>query len=279
MPELPEVELTREKLGRWLVGKRVDRVRIPDARTRRGQSESAIRAAIEGRALRHVRRRGKFLRITFDGPGPALLNHLGMTGRWRRVADDRGDPPAARAALETDAGFRAVFLDVRRFGHCSLLLPADGERLARLGPEPLGRGFTAKMLGRLCAGSGRPVKVLLMDQDRIAGIGNIQASESLWRAGIHPHRRAGDLGPEEVVRLHRAVRRTLRTTLAEARGVELVYVSEGAKGRKSADSRFRVYGKAGSPCPRCVREAVVRTVCAGRSSFHCPRCQRPPSPC
>ena len=238
MPELPEVEITRENLQGWLAGRRIRRVEVPDPRTRRGQPEAAIRAGAEGRLVRAVRRRGKFLRLLLEGSGPALLSHLGMTGRWVRREPGEPDPPAARAILFEDRGPRAVFSDRRRFGHFSLALPADEERLTRLGPEPLGRAFTGRLLTGLLAASKRPVKNLLLDQDRVAGIGNIQAAESLWKARIHPARPAHSLSAAEAIRLHRAIRRTLRRSLREARGLEIVYVSEGRSGREAAAERF-----------------------------------------
>lgn len=275
MPELPEVEITRENLTAWLRGRRIRRVCVPDQRIRRGQPESTIREAAEGRVVREIRRRGKFLRILLGASGPELLSHLGMTGRWVRRKEEEPDPPAVRAWLAAGEDVRVVFSDRRRFGHFSLLLPADRDRLARLGPEPLGREFTGKRLAALLAASKRPVKPLLMDQARIAGIGNIQATESLWQARIHPARKADSLLRREAIRLHRAIRMTLRRTLRRARGIEIVYVSEGARGRAAAASRFRVYGQDGQPCPRCPGTRIVRTRITGRSSFHCPCCQPP----
>ncbi len=274
MPELPEAELTRERLTGWLVGRRLRDIRIPDARTRRGQREADIRDVAVSSKVSGVRRRGKFLRIELDRSG-TLLNHLGMTGRWRRLRTGDPLPPAVRATVVAGDDRLLAFQDPRRFGSLSLMLPADAARLARLGPEPLAREFTGGRLAALLETTDRPVKALLMDQDRIAGIGNIQATESLFRAGIHPGRPAASLGPGEAVRLHRAIRATLRRTIREARGREIHYVSEGGAGRESTRNRFRVYGHAGEPCPACRRHSIRRTVLAGRGSFHCPGCQPP----
>ena len=284
MPELPEVEISRENLTEWLRGRRLLGVAVPDPLTRRGQNEKTIRAAAEGKVVRAVRRRGKFLRLdlspaSLSPSSPSavsLLSHLGMSGRW--VRRDRGapDPPAVRATLRIAGGRRVVFSDRRRFGHFSLCRPADDERLLRLGPEPLEAGFTGRRFSTLLAATRRPVKALLMDQDRIAGIGNIQAAEALWRAGVHPARPAASLGPEEAKSLHRAIRWTLRRTIREARDIEIVYLSEGAAGRRSAASRFRVYGREGESCASCGRERIQRMMIAGRSSFYCPRCQPAP---
>ncbi len=268
MPELPEAEFARESLASWLAGRSLRDLRIPDARTRRGQSEAEIRRVAVPKTVREVGRRGKFLWIGLDG-GEALLNHLGMTGKWRCLGPEEADPPATRATLGVGLSSRVVFLDPRRFGFLSRMVEADRARLARLGPEPLGRGFTAAVLRSLLRASRRPVKTLLMDQDRLAGLGNIQATESLFRAGIHPARPASSLRPAETARLHRAIRKTLRKTIEEARGTRLRYLSEGSAVRNP----FRAYGKAGAACPACRSGAIVRTVLAGRSNFHCPDCQ------
>lgn len=299
MPELPEVELARENLAEWLVGRRIREVRAPDARIRRGQEEAEIRAAAEGRRVAAVRRRAKYLLFDLDGPAegsaggaapPGLLGHLGMTGKWVRRRGAAPDPPAARAEIRLSGGERVVFADRRRFGRFSLRRPEDDARLARLGPEPLARAFTARVLAeRLGGASGSapgsvpgpvsgPVKVRLMDQGRIAGLGNIQVSEALWRAGVHPARPAASLGESEVRRLHRAIRETLRRTIREARGIEIRYVSEGRAGNESAQNRFSVYAHEGETCPKCRKGVIRRRRLAGRSSFYCPRCQprRPP---
>lgn len=283
MPELPEVELARENLAGWLVGRRIRRLRAPDARIRRDQEEAEVRAAAEGRRVTAVRRRAKYLLFDFDGPaagaaGPGLLGHLGMTGKWVRRRGAEPDPPAARAELGLSGGERVVFADRRRFGHFSLRRAEDDDRLARLGPEPLAPAFTARALAERLRGAPGPVKVVLMDQRRVAGLGNIQVSEALWRAGVHPARPAGSLEEAEVRRLHRAVRATLRRTIREARGIEIRYVSEGRAGNESARGRFSVYAHEGETCPKCRRSRICRRRLAGRSSFYCPRCQpkRPP---
>lgn len=273
MPELPEAEANRENLTSWLGGERLLDVAVPDPLTRRGQAERAIRAAAEGRIVAAVRRRGKFLRLELGGESPSLLSHLGMSGKWALRHGAEKDPPAVRAALGISGGRRVVFSDKRRFGHFSICLPRDEERLARLGPEPLGPAFTARRLAALLRASRRPVKSLLMDQDRIAGIGNIQAAEALWRAGIHPARSSAALGNPEAAQLHRAIRWTLRRSIENTRTPEILYLSDGEAGRRSTSARFFVYGREGAPCPRCRRGVIARLPIAGRSSFYCSRCQ------
>ncbi len=273
MPELPEAEIQRENLESWLVGRRVEELWAPDPLIRRGQPEALLREATEGAVVRAVVRRGKFLLIHLEAPRPSLLTHLGMSGKWVLRRSAEADPPAVRAGLRVPGGARLLFRDPRRFGRFSVARPSDEERLARLGPEPLGKRFTGALLLGLLQATTRPVKALLMDQNRIAGIGNIQATESLWRAGIHPARPSDSLAAEEAVRLHRAIRSTLRRTIREARGLEIHYVSEGAPGRRGVETRFLVYGQQGKACPSCRRAAIERAVITGRSAFFCHRCQ------
>ena len=273
MPELPEAEANRENLTSWLGGEHLLRVAVPDPLTRRGQPESSIRAAAEGQVVAGVRRRGKFLRMEFAADGPGLLSHLGMSGKWALRRPGEAKPPAVRAELTIAGGRRVLFSDKRRFGHFSVCLPDDEQRLSRLGPEPLGRAFTARRLAELLRATRRPVKALLMDQDRIAGIGNIQATEALWRAGIHPARSAATLGDTRATKLHRGIRWTLRRSIRSIRMPEILYLSDGEAGRRSTSARFYVYGREGAPCPRCRRGVINRMMITGRSSFYCPSCQ------
>jgi formamidopyrimidine-DNA glycosylase len=173
-----------------------------------------------------------------------------------------------------DTGAAVAYRDVRRFGTWELLDPGHLRPYldARLGPEPLGSSFSAVRLGSLMAGRRAPVKAFLLDQKRLAGIGNIYADEALWRARIHPLRPAGELDPDEVARLHRAVRAALR------RGVELQgstlrdYVTPDGDGG-GMQHEFHVYGRLGEPCDRCGRP-IERIVVGGRGTWFCPRCQR-----
>ncbi len=270
MPELPEVEIARENLERWLVGRRITRARVPDARLRGRQSRRSVEGALLGASVRAVSRRGKFLLFDLGSKRHAVVAHLGMTGKFLRqpLTDDL--PRFARASLELGRGGRVVYCDARRFGQFRLLDALEERRIAALGVEPLGPDFTPRGLLDLTRGSTTPIKAFLMDQRRIAGVGNIQAAEALFLARIHPERKAASLSEEEVARLTRSMRRTLATELARHRSESPRYLHEGAA------NDFRVYGRSGEPCPRC-RRRIVRFVQAGRSSYYCPRCQ-PRSP-
>ena len=266
MPELPEVEATRENLERWLAGRAIRAVRVLDRRILGGQGIEEVDRTARGARVRGVARRGKFLRIDLGRRGRLVL-HLGMTGSVVARRKGEEDPPGTRVVIELAGGRRVVFADRRLLGRFQVLRGKVEERVARLGVEPLSREFTPEALAGLLARSRRPVKLLLMDQDRVAGLGNIMASESLFEARIHPARPADRLARDEVRRLHRAIRKTLRRTLRRARAPEVKLLEDGA------ENRFLVYDREGEPCPRCGGR-IRRIVQGARSTYFCPRCQR-----
>ncbi len=273
MPELPEVEAHRRRLQAWMASHRIVSVSAPKGRTFRFTSPALFRRHLKGRRVLRIDRRGKLLLLRLDGD-VGVLAHLGMSGRFvRRSAQD--PPPRFRRAtfvLETQA---AVDFVCPR--HLGWLKSGPHEALVShpawsvLGPDPLEDPFDASVLAGALAGSRAPVKAVLMDQRRIAGLGNIQASEALWRAGIDPRRRAHTLSSEEVERLCCAIRTSLEATLTSlgADGEHpIAYLSSG-----EVENPFSVYGREGAPCPRC-GAAIVRFVQGGRSTFACPTCQR-----
>lgn len=280
MPELPEVETMRRDLSRNLEGSRVRgvRVRAPDI-VMDGTSPDRFEARLAGRTIRTVDRRGKNLLFRLDDA--VLLAQVRMTGRFA-IAD--AEDPAGRR-LRRSIGFSHVAVefgfedgrtllydDVRRLGGFVLLEPVQWRHRERaIGPEPLGSRFRSTDLAERL-GSGRiPVKNALLDQRRIAGVGNIYASEALHGARIDPRRPVGSLAPEEVGRLHRSLRRVLRSAL-EASGTSLRDYRQvnGQSGR--FQERLRVYARETEPCPRC-GAAIARIVQSGRSSYFCPSCQ------
>jgi formamidopyrimidine-DNA glycosylase len=178
---------------------------------------------------------------------------------------------ATRVIFHRDDGMRVVFRDTRVFGRVQAL-PRDAievlPEIAGLGPEPLDRGFRPRHLAAALGGTRRPVKVALLDQTRVAGIGNIQAAEALFRARLHPARPGSSLTDDEVHRLWKSMRAALRDTLRRERAPEIAYVEEAG-----APNPFRVYGREGEPCPRC-RRPIARVVQASRSTYFCPGCQR-----
>ena len=266
MPELPEVEIARENLARWLGNRVIESARVRDRRILRGQSARHVERVLGGARLLEIRRRGKYLMWNLGSRGEVLA-HLGMTGKFVFRTPAEPDPPATCILLELGGGRRVAFSDTRRFGRFQVAGRDTEKTLARLGIDALDPLLTAPRLGDQLRTSRLPIKTFLMDQHRIAGLGNIQAAEALFEAGIHPVRPARSLRSEEVVKLHRAIRHSLRVALRRERADEIRYLHE-----KDAENRFLIYGRAGEPCVRC-RARVRKIVQGGRSTYYCARCQ------
>lgn len=266
MPELPEVEIWRENLERWLRRRRIVAASVPDPILRGSQSRRQVESAIAGATVRGVVRRGKFLLLELAAERPDVLIHLGMTGTFEKLTRNDELPRFTRAALTLSRGERIAFLDVRRLGEFRLVLDKERGRLDALGVEPLSATFTASRLHELASRSKRPIKVVLMDQHKIAGIGNIHAAEALFLAKLHPKLPASELTRAQAQTLARAIRRELRGELKRSRSENLRYLQQGA------DNRFRIYGKGETPCPRC-RTKIAKLVQDGRSTYYCPSCQ------
>jgi formamidopyrimidine-DNA glycosylase len=273
MPELPEVETIRLALEPHVVGRRFERVEINDSRLVRPFEPMAVAAELEGEHVVALDRRGKYLIVRFES-GRVLLIHLRMTGSLRHAAGGAlGDDPHRRAVVNLDDGSDVAYRDVRRFGTWHLLEPEEVEDYLgrRLGGEPLERSFTARRLAERLAGRRAPIKAALLDQRTVAGLGNIYVDEALWRAQVHPLRPAGTLDPDELARLTKAIRAALRAGIAR-QGASLRDYStpDGRRGR--AQERFRVYGRAGEPCPRC-GTPIDKIRAGGRGTWYCPSCQ------
>lgn len=232
----------------------------------------AFQSRLRGRRVERLGRRGKNLVFVLDD-GWRLVVNLGMTGRLLLAgAGEPSDHPGVRFGLEP--GGTLVYDDVRRFGTLEIL---DEEAWARkdeaLGPEPLSRTFRPGALEDALSASRMPVRSWLLDQGKIAGVGNIYANEALHRAGIHPAEPAGTIGPPRARALHGALREVL-TEAVEARGTTLRDYRDARGESGDFGPRLRVYGRDGSPCPRC-GHTLRRTVFGNRSAFFCPSCQPP----
>ena len=273
MPELPEVETIRLALEPRIVGRRFDRVEINDPRLVRPFEPTAVAAELESERVRALERRGKYLIVRFES-GRALLIHLRMTGSLRHAdPGSLADDPHRRAVVRLDDGSDVAYRDVRRFGTWNLLEARELDRYLerRLGQEPLGRTFSAPRLAERLHGRRAPVKAALLDQRTVAGLGNIYADESLWRARINPLRPAGELENDEVARLTRGIKEALRAGIAR-QGASLRDYSTPDGGRGRMQDEFRVYGRAGEPCPRC-GTPIEKIHAAGRGTWYCPYCQ------
>jgi formamidopyrimidine-DNA glycosylase len=275
VPELPEVETVRARLEPVLVGRRLQRVDILDPRLTRPFDPAGVAAELEGERIVAVDRRGKYLIVRFES-GRVLLIHLRMTGNLLHGngASLPGSDPHRRAVVRLDDGSDVVYHDVRRFGTWLLVEPHELEPYLgdRVGDEPLGRSFTTKRLAEALAGRRAPVKAAILDQRRLAGIGNIYADEALWRARIHPQRPAGELGAEELKALHRGIRTALKAGI-QRQGATLRDYRTPDGGSGAMQHEFKVYGREGEPCDRC-GTPIEKIRAAGRGTWYCPNCQR-----
>jgi len=266
MPELPEVEIARRALARWFDGHRLVRVEAqPKVRTFRGAKRDEFEK-LEGR-LESAQRRGKYLLLGFSG-GRGLMAHLGMTGKFvKRPAGV--DEPYSRARFVLDSGDVIHFRDPRLFGRME---PAPSDKLAQvkavkaLGVDPLVDGLSVAQLREAIGSSRQELKVALMDQGRIAGLGNIHAAEALFRAKLNPHRKPKSLADAEWAALAKAIHDTIAFALKEEDAEEIAYVEEGE------ENPFLIYGRAGQPCPTC-GTTVKATQQGGRTTHFCPTCQ------
>ena len=267
MPELPEVEIASRQLRAWAKGRRIVPAKAERSRVIRGQSPQRF-AQLAGHRLEEVERSGKWMLLRLDG-GEGLLSHLGMTGKWIRRSRDAAPPSHVRATLELEDGHVLDYRDPRLFGR---LIRGSVEQLrklpalAALGPDPLPGVDTARLYEALRK-TRRSLKEALMDQRTLAGLGNIQVSEALHRARLHPQRLGVSLSPDEVARLSSAIGEALRAALEGEDSPEpITYVEEGG------ENIFLVYDRAGEPCSNC-GTSIERIVQGGRSMYFCPHCQ------
>lgn len=267
MPELPEVEIGARNLRRWARGGTIVDVVVPKTRVVRGHSPSAIVAALAGRRIARVDRRGKWIRIVFDD-GTRAFSHFGMSGRWVKRSPEQEAERSER--LRIDVKKRALvslrYVDPRMFGRF-VVAQKDIAEWTSLGPDPLVDDVDGLTLKRAIEGRKRTIKEVLMDQCVLAGVGNIQATDALFRARIDPRTRADRLDDKDARALAKAIRWSIDRTLALEDGPELTYVEDAG-----APNPFVIYGRGGDPCPRC-RAALTRVVLGGRTTVFCANCQ------
>jgi formamidopyrimidine-DNA glycosylase len=273
MPELPEVETVARGLAEQLVGRRIRCVRVGWPRTIAVPTVDVFLEQIAGRRVTSVGRRGKYVVIELDQG--YLLIHLKMSGQLRVVPDHEPPDPYAHTVFGLDGGLELRFRDVRKFGRVYLV---DDAALVTggLGPEPLDESFSLQdFCGLLARRSGR-LKSLLLNQEFLAGLGNIYADESLFVARLHPLRKAGTLASGEQKALYVAIRRVLVRAVA-SRGTTLAdggYRDAGGE-PGGFQELIAVYGRTGKPCQVCGTE-IERIVVGGRSTHYCRQCQPEP---
>jgi formamidopyrimidine-DNA glycosylase len=274
MPELPEVETIRRQLAPELEGSTIVNAEILDPRWTRPDPPGATEEQLRGAGVVSVGRSGKYL-VWELSDDRHLLMHLRMTGTL--LFDPEVEPIHTRVRFQLDSGHRLVYVDPRRFGTGHLVhgAPArDAYLAARLGVEPLTPDFTPQYLRRAAHGRTAPVKAFVLDQRRIAGVGNIYADEALFRAGIHPLRPAGQLTGAQLARLRDAVEEALQAGIdAKGASIDDFRHLDGARG--SFQDMFLVHLRAGEPCPNC-GSTVRKIVVGGRGTYVCERCQPRP---
>lgn len=274
MPELPEVETVRRQLESAVVGREIRGLRVRFA-GRLNRKPAALAKAVVGAKVADVRRRAKLLLIELDN-GFTLAVHLKMTGRFLLQPTGRPLGKHAHVVFRLDRKQELVFEDLRKFGFLRLYSTAKVPEMlaaAKYGPEPLEDSFSARQLAACLA--SRPnsrVKAALLDQTCIAGIGNIYADESLWRAKIRPERRVASLKPAEISALRRAIRQSLRLAVKH-RGTSSEDFLDLYGQPGDNVHRLKAYGRADRPCPRC-GQPLVKSKVAGRGTHWCRTCQK-----
>ncbi|PWE32377.1 DNA-formamidopyrimidine glycosylase [Maritimibacter sp. 55A14] len=288
MPELPEVETVRRGLEPVMAGRIILRVetRRPDLRW---PLPARMAERLTGRRVLRLGRRSKYLLADLDSD-ETLIVHLGMSGRLLVSLPQSGRATVAQflhahpapqrhdhVVLDMESGARITFNDARRFGAMDLVATdavASHRLLAGLGPEPLGNDFHETYLAARLAGRRMPMKAALLDQRVVAGLGNIYVCEALWRAGISPRRKAGNLSEKRISALTDHIRATLRDAI-DAGGSSLRDYRQTDGELGYFQHTFAAYGRAGEPCRKSDCAGVIgRIVQSGRSTFYCPKCQR-----
>lgn len=271
MPELPEVETTVRGLARFLEGERITRVVLNRPNLRRPFPADLVQV-MTGAQITGLSRRAKYGLIHLDR-GSSMIFHLGMSGRWR--IDPEEADKHDHLVMET-AQHRFALCDPRRFGSVDLV--AEGAldqwpQFASLGPEPLGPDLTAEHLKAALKGKSQPIKLCLLDQRIVAGLGNIYVCEALWRARIHPLKAGGKVTKPQLSRLVPAIKEVLETSIRDGGSSLRDYAApDGELGYFA--TRFDVYGRTGEPCHRDDGGTVRRIAQGGRSTWYCPICQK-----
>ena len=269
MPELPEVETVVRYLQPQLRGKRILAVQAGRKRLRHPVPQKALRRLL-GQTFTAVSRRGKWIVLSLEQD--CLLIHLGMTGRLQMLASvSPGDPHCHFVCQLAPEPAHLCYSDPRRFGAILVFSSDDAQRYleSQLGPEPF--SVTAHELHCRLQATSRPIKVALMDQSLLAGLGNIYTDEALYQAGFSPYRAANTFSFDETRQLLRAIRTVLRRAIA-CHGSSIRDYMFGENGRGTYQDEFLVYGRQGQPCRRC-SYPLQRQRLAGRSTYFCPYCQ------
>ncbi|MCS1351593.1 DNA-formamidopyrimidine glycosylase [Mechercharimyces sp. CAU 1602] len=274
MPELPEVETVKRTLTELIVGKQVADVIITLPRIIQRPSDlEEFRQQLLGTTIQRIERRGKFLKIYFDGW--VLVSHLRMEGKYR--VEDASEPPAKHTHVRFRFSDRSElrYLDVRQFGTMHLFKAGEEETskpLDRLGPEPLTKAFTLENFRSRMVKRKTNIKALLLNQSFVAGLGNIYVDEALHHAKIHPERGVATLSEEEQEKLYDSIQSTIKKAIAVGGSSVRSYV-DGNGEMGMFQLQIQVYGRKEEPCYQC-GTPITRTVVAGRGTHYCSNCQK-----
>lgn len=267
MPELPEVEFARRSLEKWFEGRKLVRTEAESGVRTFRDCDLGIFKALKGELI-GIERKGKYLMVRFSSK-LGFVGHLGMTGKFLKRAPGE-EVKWSRARFILDDGEVIHFQDMRMFGRIDAVPAAELEgrpAVAKLGLDPLRDGVSVEQLQSALDGTNQELKIALMDQERIAGLGNIHAAEALFRAKIHPERTPATLSPADWKALVKGIQATIAFALeVEGDGDEIQYVEEGAP------NPFLIYGRAGTPCRKC-KTIVESFTQGGRTTHFCPTCQ------
>ncbi len=275
MPELPEVETIKKDLNKELKGRKIIKLKFYDWAKMLKPSPEALAKVIEGRKICEVGRRAKLLLMHLDDHGTTIAIHLKLTGQlFIRKSSDPSDK-FTRVIIELDKGEELRFNDLRKFGFMKVIESKEelDKLLSEFGPEPFTKEFTFNVFKIIITKSSRAIKTVIMDQAKISGVGNIYADEALWRAKIHPEKRAEKLTEKELKDLHASILFVLRQGIKD-RGTSVdQYLDAYAKSGQHAKN-LKVFRLNGKPCPRC--GATIKKIrVGGRGTHYCSKCQPP----
>jgi len=282
VPELPEVEAIRGQLEKYLIGHTVQKVVVNNPNIVSGNVSKLV-----GGKVKKVRRFGKVLSVDLNN-NYSLVAHIKLTGQFIYRGPNLKNPPVlsnkvvggipgkhTHLIFTLDKNGKLFYNDVRRFGWIKIVETGDVEDIdfiKKLGPEPTD-GLTLELFSKILKSTKRAIKVVLMDQSKIGGVGNIYANDALWLAKINPKRVASELSDKEIKRLYNAIIKVLKEGIKRGGASELAFVTpDGGEG--DYQKYFLAYGQQGRLCPRCKKAKFVKTMLGGRGTYFCPVCQR-----
>ncbi|MFN7250686.1 MAG: DNA-formamidopyrimidine glycosylase [Anaerobacillus sp.] len=274
MPELPEVETVKRTLQQLVIGKTIKGITVHWGKIiKRPDDVAQFSHLLIGQTITNIERRAKFLKFILDDY--VLVSHLRMEGRYGLHSEDEDIDKHTHVIFTFTDGTELRYRDVRKFGTMHLFLKGEEKHnlpLAQLGIEPFDDKFQAKTLKELFKGTSRKVKVTLLDQSKLVGLGNIYVDEALFRSGIYPERIGTDLSDREIKKLHKEIKATLKEAIDLGGSSVKSYVNgQGEMGM--FQQQLFVYGRKGEPCKVCTTP-IEKTVVGGRGTHYCPKCQK-----